>query len=123
MTNLLQFPRRPDITLYHFGRIIISARIVKALSLDPGDAINITIHEGEYLLYAIHQPFGRHEAQCYPSKRGSHNFCANSVRLSRALLNAAKVQTLRASFLAGDLLTINDKKYIPIITAHPIRCS
>ena len=44
MIKLLQRTRRPDITFCRNGRISITARVVRLLSLQPGDSINIAFH-------------------------------------------------------------------------------
>lgn len=145
MVSLIKNTRKPDITFFRDGRILITARIVRILALLPGDAINIAVHnyeipyqreqrqaclgsaecslnftKSEYLLYAIHNPVGRHEAQCYPTKRGSHNFCANSIRLSRALLDACNIPDQKASFMMGEGVVIQNETYCPIITRKPL---
>lgn len=120
MIRLLDKTRRHDITFYRNGRILITARVVRMLGLSPGDSINIAITDGEYLLYALHNPFGRHEAQCYPTKRGSHNFCANSARLTRAVLDASRTSASRASFMIGEQIIIQHTLYCPIIIRHPL---
>ena len=120
MIRLLENTRRPDITFNRNGRIFISARVARLLSLSPGDALNIALHDNEYLLYVTHKPFGRHEAQCYPTKQGSHNFCANSARLARALMDACNISTPRVAFMIGQQITIQETVYCPIITRYPL---
>lgn len=118
MVSLIKNTRRPDITFFRDGRILITARIARLLNLATGDVINIAIHDNEYLLFAKHNVIGRHEAQCYPTKRGSHNFCANSIRLSRALLDACNIPDQKASFMMGEPATIDNQYCIPIITGR-----
>ena len=120
MIRLLENTRRHDITFNRNGQIRITARIVRLLGLSSGDAINIAANSGEYLLYAIHDPFGRHQARCYPSNKRSHNFVANSAKLARALLDSCNITSDKAEFMIGEPITIQDKKYLPIITARPI---
>lgn len=92
------------------------------LSLSPGDVINIAVTEGEYLLFAVRYQNTnyRYEAQCYRSKRGGENYCANSVRLCRALFKATGVKSERVSYMAGEAVERNGVKYVPIITLHPL---
>lgn len=120
MTPLIQNTRRPDITFHSTGRILIAARIARILGLSPGDSINIAFHEGEYLLYAKKNRVGRHEAQCHPTKKGSHNFCANSVSLSRKFLALCKISAPKVSFMLGEQIIIHNQIYLPIITRSPI---
>lgn len=123
MTNLLVHTRRPDITFCHNGRILITAKVVKALRLRPGDAINIALDNGEYLLFATHVDnagTGRLHAQCYPTKHGSHNYCANSTQLCRALLRSVGSIAKRVSYMVGKEITLNGNIYLPIITRRPL---
>ena len=120
MTNLIARTRRPDITFCRSGRINIAARVARVLCLKKGDTINIANFNGEFLLFAIQHPPGRHYAQCFPSKNGSLNFCANSVTLARAILNEARVSASSASFFVGHPIDIEGTLYLPIITKNPI---
>ncbi len=122
MIKLLQRTRRPDITFSRNGRISITARVVRLLSLQPGDSINIAFHLGEcYLLASRHESsIGRHIAQCYPSKKGSRNYCANSVTLCRLLLDNCNIQQDRAAFAVGKAETRNGVTCLPIIYNRPL---
>lgn len=122
MIKLLQRTRRPDITFCRNGRISITARVVRLLSLQPGDSINIAFHLGEcYLLASRHtDAIGRHIAQCYPTKKGSRNYCANSVTLARLMLDNCKVQGERASFMVGKEEMRNGEVCLPIIYKMPL---
>lgn len=124
MMKLLKNTRRPDITFYRNGAIRLTAGVIKLLSISPGDSINIAVDNGEYLLYSIHHEkddcFRRFEAQCYPSKRGGLNFCANSVRLCRSLLAAIGSSAMKAAFNVGESIEINGNTYLPIITLNPL---
>ena len=120
MRSLLQNTRKPDITFYRDGRILITARIARILEIKPGDAINIALDDKEYLLYAKHNLNGRHEAQCYPTKKGSNNLCANSIKLSRALLDKCNILALKASFMVGEVIIIQEQKFCPIIIGKPL---
>ena len=121
MIKLLQRTRRPDITFCRNGRIYLTARVVRLLSLQPSDSINIAFHYGEcYLLVSRHAgTVGRHIAQCYPTKKGSRNYCANSVLLARLMLDNCKVQGERASFMVGKEKTMDGDVCVPIIFKNP----
>lgn len=122
MRNLLEYTRRPDITVYRSsGRIIISANVARMLSLRPGSTINIAHDNGEYLLFATHHnyPVGRHIAKCHPTKRGSNTYCANSVGLCRALLSVVNSTSDKVAFRVGEAITINGSLHLPIITKSP----
>lgn len=138
MKKLLEHTRRPDISFNRNGTIRITARVARILSLCPGDTINIAVSNGgnpdqpahgatrtspaEYLLYATHHVnnTGRHEAQCYPTKTGSKNFCANSVRLCRSLLDSVGVKADKASFMIGEAFERGDTTYLAIITRQSL---
>ncbi|MCH5225055.1 MAG: hypothetical protein J1D77_03610 [Muribaculaceae bacterium] len=120
MHNLLKLTRRPDITFYPSGRILITARIANILNITPGDSINIAIIDGESLLHVIPKGLGRRRAVCFPSKKGGRSLCCNSVALCQQIFNISKVSPQKTSFLAGDILSLNGKPFIPIITGFPI---
>lgn len=120
MINLLSHTRRPDISFSRNGTIRITARLARILSLHPGDAVNIAVSGGEYLLHAtrVTDNIGRHEAQCYPTKKGSANYCANSVRLCRALLDVVGAKADKVDYMAGEAFERGGTTYVPIITRH-----
>ncbi len=122
MIKLLEHTRRPDISFSRKGTIRITARVARVLSLRPGDAINIAVCNGEYLLHATHfaNNIGRHEAQCYPTKKGSENYSANSVRLCRALLDSVGVTADKVAYMVGEAFVRDNTTYVPIITRHPL---
>lgn len=120
MLSLIKNTRKPDIKFYRDGRIFITARVSRILGLSPGDAINIALLDGEYLLFALSETIGRHHARCHPTKKGSHNFCANSTRLARALLDSCGIADQKASFMIGVPIILDEKTYCPIITRKPI---
>lgn len=120
MQRLLENTRRHDITFHRNGFIRITARVVRLLQIQPGDCINIAVTDGEYLLFASRHSVGRHEAQCYPSKKGSGNFCANSVRLCRNLFSSVGITRNKVSFMAGEKIERSGTTYLPIITQLPI---
>ncbi len=120
--SILGNTRRADISFSKTGKIDITARIVKALGIERGDIIDIMVGGGEYYLYVsahASQICGRHEAQCYPSKRGGHHFRAYSRRLCAAILKIAGI-TIHGNFPAGEVVEINGHKAIPIITRNNI---
>lgn len=120
MIKLLEHTRRPDISFYRNGTIRITTRLARTLSIQPGDALNIAIVNGEYLLYATHNCIGRHEAQCHPSKKGGENYCANSVRLCRAFFNSIGSSANKVAYMVGEAFLKNNTLYVPIITRFPL---
>lgn len=123
MTITLENTRRPDITFHSDGRIDITARVAKALSLHPGDVIDIAHDSSEYYLYVKHHnTVGRHEAQCYATNHGKicNNLRAHSKRLCQAVLKVnGNYLTARLPvgepFQHGSLGTV-----LPIIIHHNI---
>jgi len=122
MIKLLEHTRRPDISFSRNGTIRITARVARILSLRPGDAVNIAVSNGEYLLHVSHlsNNIGRFEAQCYPTKKGGNNFCANSVHLCRSLLDSVGIKADKAAFMVGEAYENGNKTYVPIIILHPL---
>lgn len=91
MESIIGCTRRPDITFYSDGRIDITARIARQLSLSEGDSIDVGKACSEYFLYVRRRfdpsvSFG-FEATVRTTKRRSHNFRAYSVRMCRAVLS------------------------------------
>lgn len=122
MTNLLKHTRRPDISFHANGRIRISANVVRTLAINPGDAINIAMRDGEYFLHVIpaSSGIGRHQGQCYPTKRGGHNFAVSSVRLCRSFFAALGINSRRVAFAVGEAINSYGTTYLPIITRNPL---
>lgn len=124
MINLLEHTRRPDVTFRRSGRIAISTRVARRLSLSPGDVIGICAEGGEFLLHVrLRSPEGSHEAKCFPacrSRPAGHMLC-HSPRLARSLLDAAGIADAPvARFPCGYPLDIDGETYIPILTRLPI---
>ena len=120
MQILLPHTRRHDITFHRKGLIRITARVVHALKLKPGDSINIAVSDGEYLLFAVRHKIGRHEAQCHPTKRGGFNYSANSTRLCQSLFMSLGLEADKVSFMVGEPTESQSTTYLPIITHMPL---
>ena len=125
MTTLLPNTRRPDVSFYANGRIDITARVAKMLSLHENDVIDIALQGGEYLLYRKYKAeslIGRHEAQCHVTKRGlfrSNNIRAYSKRLCAAMLKASGThQTARLP--VGTTMPLGHHGTAVTIITHPI---
>lgn len=119
MESIIGCTRRPDITFYADGRIDITARIARQLSLNEGDCIDVGRACGEYFLYVRRRfdpsvSFG-FEATVRTTKKRSRNFRAYSVRMCRAVLNIYDEQ-LKVSPQLG--MPIHDNEHgviIPLI--------
>ncbi len=126
MMYLLGTTRRADITLYANGRIDLTARVVKMLSLRDGDIIDVACDGREYLLFkkmdAV-MAFGNHEARVRPSKRGvksSHNMRAYSKRLCMAMLRLAGKEDRLCVPVGKPVHLPNGKVALPIIYQYGI---
>lgn len=117
MQSILKSNRRPDISFSQSGQINLSAHVVKALNLQPGDAIDIKTDGFEYYLYVRSPatPGARYEAQCFPSNKKGKHFRAYSRRLCKAMLEACKC-TGKVELVTGEIITDGEIKYITIIT-------
>lgn len=128
MPNLLNRIRRPDVTFYPGGRIDISSRIARKLSLKKGDVIDVYVEKGEYMLYVrlrAENLIGRYVAQCYHSNRGkrkSNRMCAQSCKLTEAMFMTSGIGCERPLRLpAGEPITIEGKGLvIPLIIRNPL---
>lgn len=120
--SILGNTRRADISFYSSGKIDITSRITNALGIVDGDVIDIMMSKGEYYLYvSVHASdiCGRHEAQCYPSKRGGRHFRTWCRRLCSAILSECG-ETSHVSLAAGEVVVMNGHKAITIITRNII---
>lgn len=122
MKSLLGLNRRSDVIFRTDGHFDLTARVVHALNIVPGDVVDVLSDGVEYYLYvACHvgnTSLGRFEAQVYPSsKRGTH-FRGSSKRLCKAILEIAGADK-KAALPCGEL--IQDKGgrlLLPIIVKH-----
>lgn len=120
--SILGNTRRADISFHSSGKIDISSRIVKALGMVDGDVIDIMAGKGEFYLYvSLHASdiCGRHEAQCHSSMRGCRHFRTWCRRLCSAILSECG-GAKRVGFAAGEVVEINGRKTIAIITKNII---
>ncbi len=121
--SILGNTRRADISFHASGKIDITSRIVNALGINQGDVIDIMTANGEFYLYVSVRAAdicGRHEAQCYPSKRGGRHFRTYCRRLCSAILSQHPTHTSRLSFAAGEAVEVHGRKAITIITRNII---
>lgn len=130
--SILGNTRRADISFYSSGKIDITSRIANALGMIDGDVIDIMMWKGEFYLYvSLHASdiCGRHEAQCFPSKRGGRHFRTWCRRLCSAIISECGVnvtdalhgkETSRVSFAAGEVAEVHGRKAITIITRNII---
>lgn len=117
MQSILKSNRRADISFSQSGQINLSAHLVKALDLHPGDAIDVKTDGHEYYLYVRSpaSPGVRYEAQCFPSNKKGRHFRAYSRRLCKALLEACH-HTGKVELATGETVMDGGTKLITIIT-------
>ena len=126
MKSLLGTLRRPDLIFRANGLFDITARVVRALHISPGDVVDVLSDGREYYLYvarhAANAPHARFEAQVFPSNRqgsGQH-FRGSSTRLCKAILSICNANG-RVALSCGEVT--NDhlgRLLIPIITRQPL---
>ena len=125
MTSLLGNTRKSDVTFHNNGKIDISARITKQLTLHEGDVIDILLHEGEFMLYVKlrrDDKIGRHEAECHSTKKGKaqgNNMRAYSARLTKILLDACRTNDV-ARLPAGEVVETPYGRAVCLITNNPL---
>lgn len=117
MESILGNSRRPDVTFYLSGRIDITSRVARLLRLNEGDVVDIGIHQNEYYIYVRNRSnsvIGKHEAQCFASKKNSCNFRAYSKKLCSAILQLT--QATKARIPAGEAIELpNVGVAVPLI--------
>lgn len=120
MQSLLGNTRKADIIFYSSGRIDITARVVKALDLQPGDVIDVMCGKGEFYLYRKYPAptVGRHEGTAFPTNRKGNHFRVQSKALCAAILQECGVSD-KAKLCVGASVSITDQKNaLPIITKN-----
>ncbi len=117
LKRIIGSTRRNDLSVYADGRIELSAHVVRALSLGPGDVVDVASDGREYYLFvSLKAPTGRHTAQCREVNRGYRHFRFNSVKLARIMLLASGHSDV-AHFPVGGATTImGGYKALTIIT-------
>lgn len=120
--SILGHMRRPDIAFHISGRIDISSRVARALSISPGDCIDILTDGTDIWLYVrirASDAKGRCEARCLATKGNSRNLRAFSRRLCAYILDphpgAASVR-----LAAGEPEQVRGHTAIPIISRRPL---
>lgn len=88
MESILGNSRQADITFHRGGRISISARVSRSLSLNHGDIIDIVEGDGEVYLYVKHRSpvVGKHEGMVFRSNKNGHHHIASSITLCRYIM-------------------------------------
>ena len=112
--------RKSDINFYRNGRIDITARLGKILSIKQGDVIDLLTDKGEYYIYVRHRSkdigLGRYEGQCCPTSKAKkcHNFRAYSKKLCDAMLSLYPDKEYRVRLPIGEV--VDDPAYGKCVT-------
>lgn len=122
MYSLIGNNRKPDITFHSNGRIDISARVARLLSIQRGNALDIISDGEEYYLYVrSHSEAGHYEATVFPSQHGSRHYLAWSRKLARAVIDACGLHVKKVRLTVGQPVPVGHiNKALPIITRNPI---
>lgn len=120
MKSLLPSSRRHDISIHHSGRIDISARVARILSLRPGDVIDITAGtNGELYLYVRQRAaaiIGRHAGTVWATApHGKGTYRCKSQQLARAVLSHARCTAVRLRCPCGEPIQQDNTTYVTII--------
>ncbi|HIT83302.1 MAG TPA: hypothetical protein IAA99_03780 [Candidatus Avibacteroides faecavium] len=117
MQSILGNTRKTDMTFHPDGRIDISARVSRELSLQRGDVIDVLDCGNELYLYVkFRAPVsGRHEAACFPSKTGGKHFRTWSKRLCLAMMRKCGAPDGVLRLPLGTMDCINGTDVLPII--------
>lgn len=109
--------RRPALTCYANGMITVPSWTMKALELEPGDAINLWEERGEVYLYGISHAPQSYRARLCPNNKASRLTCrCRSAELSRYILG--KMGGERCAVAAGDVKEIPVGKGLQLILRH-----
>lgn len=121
MKSLLGITRRSDVIFRADGHFDLTARVVRALDISPGDVVDVLSDGCEYYLYvacpAKVANGGRFEAQVFPSKRkgGGLHFRGSSSRLCKAILSACNAVD-KAALPCGEMTTDErGRRILPVI--------
>lgn len=121
MKSILGITRRADVIFRADGHFDLTARVVRALNISPGDVVDVLSDGCEYYLYvsrrALNSTIGRFEAQVYPTnrKKGGLHFRGTSSRLCRAIIAASAARS-RAELPCGEIvLDSSGRPLMPII--------
>lgn len=121
MKSLLGITRRSDVIFRADGHFDLTARVVRALDISPGDVVDVLSDGCEYYLYvACHvenTSHSRYEAQVFPSKPrgGGLHFRGSSSRLCRAMLSVSNAVG-KAALPCGEVVTDeHGRRLLPII--------
>lgn len=113
--------RRPDVTFHANGRIDITARVARVIGIADGDVIDVAFEGGEFYMFVklkAEECTGRHEAQCWATKRGSHNFRAHSKRLCQNIMRLSGATDVARLPVGDRALLFNKTTWAVILIAR-----
>lgn len=118
MKSIIPQARKHDISFHASGKVDISARIARRLSLAPGDVIDIVQEFGELYLYVrLRSGYysGRFEGTVCATSKGRGTFRCWSKAITDAVMRMAKPDTTTLRCPCGDQMFRDGEKYITII--------
>lgn len=109
--------RRPCMTIYKSGRITVMSWTMKALGLEPGDAINLWEEGSGIYLYGIKNPPETYRARLSGSNKGARFTCKCSSRqLAQYILD--KMGGDKCAVAGGEVKDIPVGKGLQLILRH-----
>lgn len=119
MKSLLGTVRKSDVIFRASGLFDLTARVVRALGISPGDVVDVLSDDSEYYLYVAchHADNGRYEAQVFPSKRKSSckHYRGSSSRLCKAMLSVSHAKEKAALPCGPVMIDSQGRRLLPII--------
>jgi hypothetical protein len=109
--------RRPAVTFYSSGKISVTSWTMKALGLEPGDAINLWEEGSEVYLYGIKNPAGNCKATLRCNNNASRHTCrCYSSELAHYILH--RMGGDKCSIAAANVVDIPIGKGLQLILRH-----
>ena len=106
---------KTDISFKADGKIELSAKVVKALGIKPGDAINFTWIDEECYLYVAMKAIQNIscKGKCIAAKKGSNYMRTNWKQACKIVLPP---NINEARYRVGECIEIGGKPHLSIIT-------
>lgn len=124
LKSVLGRTRRSDVSFSRNGRIELSSRVARLLSLHTGDVIDVMKDDitGDCYLYRKCRSLEgmRHEAQVYRTNSCGQHFRTYSRRLCREVLRTMGFQGEKMRLpTGGEVMTMDGHEVLPLIN-NPI---
>ncbi len=119
--SIIPMTRRGDVTFHADGRIDLTAHVVKALDLHPGDVINIIKSDDEHPEHYLYrsrmaaETTGRHTCVCHPANKGGNYLRVFNKQMAHYILGICD-SCNRISLRVGGLTELTGRgRALPII--------